>query len=132
MSARLSNPLFSRTRGTGPSASSWPGCVPFSSCQNLAAVTLISGEEGDPVPRGSGSAQPSTSGKFLDRDVRVSPAVVQSQTPPFGGSGPTQSQLLPHWPRALFAASAALNILDLPLEEGRADRVSMLSVSGHG
>ena len=26
--------------------------------------------EGDPVPRGSGSAQPS-SGKFLDRDVRV-------------------------------------------------------------
>ena len=55
--------------------------------------------EGDPVPRGLCSAQPS-SGKCLDRDVSVGPAATQSQAPPFGGSGPTQSQLLPRWPRA--------------------------------
>ena len=55
--------------------------------------------EGDPVPRGSGSAQPS-SGKFLDRDVSVGPVAMQSQAPPFGGSGPAQSQLLTRWPSA--------------------------------
>ena len=44
--------------------------------------------EDDPVPRGSGSAQPSSSGKCLDRDVSVGPAATQSQAPPFGGSGP--------------------------------------------
>ena len=52
--------------------------------------------EGDPVPRGSGSAHPSSSGKFLDRDVSGGPAATQSQAPPYGGSG----QLLPRWPRA--------------------------------
>ena len=48
------------------------------------------------MPRGSGSAQPSSSGKFLDRDVSVGPAATQSQALAFGGSGPAQSQLLPH------------------------------------
>ena len=54
--------------------------------------------EDDPVPQGSGSAQPS-SGKYLDRDVSVGPAATQSQAPPFGGSGPAQCQLLPRWPQ---------------------------------
>ena len=40
------------------------------------------------MPRGSGSAQPS-SGKCLDRGV--GPAAKRSQAPPFGGSGPAQS-----------------------------------------
>ena len=30
----------------------------------------------------------------------MGPAATQSQAPPFGGSGPAQSQLLPSWPRA--------------------------------
>ena len=51
------------------------------------------------MPRDFGSAHPS-SGKCLDKDVSVGPAATQSQAPPFGGSGPAQSQLLPHWPRA--------------------------------
>ena len=51
------------------------------------------------MSRGLGSAHPS-SGKCLVRDVSVGPAATQSQAPPFGGSGPAQSQLLPRWPWA--------------------------------
>ena len=76
MSARMSNPLFSAesvvpvrkpVHGQDPSLSP-PVSIGGCHCQ-------FQWEGEDPVPRRSGYAQPSTFGKFLDRDVNVGPGL---------------------------------------------------------
>ena len=46
------------------------------------------------MPQGLDYAHPSSSGESLVRDPSLSPAAVQSQASPFGGSEPVQSQSL--------------------------------------
>ena len=113
MSARLSNPLFSAEpevlvckpfHGQDPSLSP---SVSIGGCHRQ-----FQGEGEDPVPRGSGYAQPSPSGKLLDRDVSIGPGAVQSQAPPFSGSGLAQSQKLPRRARVSFGASASPSPVD--------------------
>ena len=66
--------------------------------------------EGDPVPQGSGYAQPSGSGECLDREPSLGPTAAQSQALPFGGSAPAQSRSLPHKQRVTFDDSAGPSV----------------------
>ena len=71
------------------------------------------------------NAQPSTSGKLIDRDVSVGPGAAQSQALPFGGSGPEQSQLLLCRARVYSEASASFSPLDPAFKMGEGTIVTL-------
>ena len=81
------------------------------------------------MPQGSSYAHPSTSGEFLARDVSIGPGAAQFQAPPFGGSGPAQSQELPRRSCVFFEASANPSVDPDDEEEEEDDHDSVVSTS---
>ena len=81
------------------------------------------------MPRDSGYAHPSTSGESLNRGISVGPAAAQSQAPPFGSSGPVQSQGLPHRVSLSFDASGGTSPVHVDGEEEEDDHDFVVSAS---